>query len=129
MLKVVYISFFRLSIVFILYSLKLNYNVYCFWLDVRILFHRCSLREELANIVSFTFIENYRCLKSVQIRSYFWSVFSCIQSEYREIRTRNNSVFGHFSRSVCTVYCTIFYYVLRCLYIFTFSKMEPIVLI
>ena len=49
--------------------------------------------------------------KSVQIRIYFWSVFSCIwieygeicslhiQSEYRKIRTRNNSVFGHFSRS------------------------------
>ena len=39
------------------------------------------------------------CMKSVQIRSYFWSVFSCIQSEYRKIRTRNNSVFGHFSCS------------------------------
>ena len=51
-------------------------------------------------------------MKSVQIRSYFWSVFSCIrteygdlrlnlriQYEYRKIRTRNNSVFGHFSRS------------------------------
>ena len=47
-------------------------------------------------------------MKSAQIRSYFWSVFSCIrteyrdlhiQSEYRKIRTRNNSVFGHFSRS------------------------------
>ena len=47
------------------------------------------------------------CVKSVQIRSYFWTVFSCtwpeyrntgIQSEYRKIRTRNNSVFGHFSR-------------------------------
>ena len=31
-------------------------------------------------------------MKTVQIRSYFWFVFSCI-------RTRNNSVFGHFSRS------------------------------
>ena len=30
---------------------------------------------------------------------YFWSVFSCIQAEYRKIRTRNNTVFGHFSRS------------------------------
>ena len=30
----------------------------------------------------------------------FWSAFSCIQSEYRKIRTRNNYVFGHFSRSV-----------------------------
>ena len=28
------------------------------------------------------------------MRSYFWSVFSCIQSEYRKIRIRNNSVFG-----------------------------------
>ena len=36
-------------------------------------------------------------VKSVEIRSYFWSVFSCIQSEYRKIRTRNNSVFGQFS--------------------------------
>ena len=33
-------------------------------------------------------------VKSVQIRSDFWSVFSCIQSEYR-----NMQVFGHFSRS------------------------------
>ena len=31
-------------------------------------------------------------VKSVQIRSYFCS-------EYRKIRTRNNSVFGHFSQS------------------------------
>ena len=40
------------------------------------------------------------CVKSVQIRSYFWSVFSCIRTEYRKMRTRNNSVFGHFSCSV-----------------------------
>ena len=40
------------------------------------------------------------CEKSVQIRSYFWSVFSCIRTEYRKMRTRNNSVFGHFSRNV-----------------------------
>ena len=25
-----------------------------------------------------------------------WSVFSCIQSKYRKIRTRKNSLFGHF---------------------------------
>ena len=31
------------------------------------------------------------CVKSVLIWSYVWSVFSCIQSEYRKIRTRNNS--------------------------------------
>ena len=42
-------------------------------------------------------------MKSVQIRSFFWSIFFCIQSEYRKIRTRKNFVFGHFSRSV-TIY-------------------------
>ena len=43
-------------------------------------------------------------MKSVQMRSLSWSVFSRIWTEYREkcrkIRTRKNSVFGHFSRSV-----------------------------
>ena len=29
------------------------------------------------------------CVKSVQRRSLFWSVFSCIWTEYRKIRTRN----------------------------------------
>ena len=60
--------------------------------------------------------EMEHCVKSVQIGSIFWSVFSCtwteyrdlrsksntvfsIQSEYRKIRTRKNSIFGHFSRS------------------------------
>ena len=39
------------------------------------------------------------CVKSAQIRSFFWSVFSCIRTEYRKIRVRKNSLFGHFSRS------------------------------
>ena len=39
------------------------------------------------------------CVKSVQIRSFFRSVFSCIQFEYSKIQTRNKSVLGHFSRS------------------------------
>ena len=44
-----------------------------------------------------TFVDNivihWYYVKSVQIRSFFWSVFFCI-------RTRKNSLFGHFSRSV-----------------------------
>ena len=28
---------------------------------------------------------NLTCVKSVQIRSYFWSVFSCIRTEYRDL--------------------------------------------
>ena len=39
------------------------------------------------------------CAKSFQIWSYFWSVFSYIQFEYGKIETRNNSLFGYFSRS------------------------------
>ena len=42
---------------------------------------------------------NYHCVKSVQIRSFFWSVFSRIRTEYGEM-TRKYSVFGHFSHSV-----------------------------
>ena len=45
------------------------------------------------------------CVKSAQTRSYFWSLFSCIQSECRKIRSINNFVFGHFSRSHCFVIC------------------------
>ena len=44
-------------------------------------------------------IKNTDSVKSVQIRGYFWSVFSCIRPECRKIRTRNKSVFGHISRS------------------------------
>ena len=50
--------------------------------------------------VTTLYLSNQKhCVKCVQIRSYFWSVFSCIRTEYRKIRTRNNSLFGHFSRS------------------------------
>ena len=38
----------------------------------------------------------WHCVKSVQIQSFFWSVFSCIRTEYGPERF----VFGHFSRSM-----------------------------
>ena len=57
-------------------------------------------------------MKNIHCVKSVQIVSFFWSVFSRIRTEngdfrskspysvpIREVRTRKNSVFGRFSRS------------------------------
>ena len=50
----------------------------------------------LSQILAFC----YHCVRRDQIRSFFWSVFSSIQSECRKIRTRKNSVFGYFSRSV-----------------------------
>ena len=48
------------------------------------------------------------CEKSVQIRSYFWSVVSCIRTEYRKIRNRNKSVFGHFSRREYKTFLQVF---------------------
>ena len=53
----------------------------------------------------------FHCVKSVQIRSFFLPAFSQIWTEYgdlwsgilsecEKIRTRKNSVFGHFTRRV-----------------------------
>ena len=50
--------------------------------DVELLYNCCVLLNTLRG--------------SVQMRSNFWSVFSCIWIEERKIPTRNNSVFGHF---------------------------------
>ena len=41
--------------------------------------------------------------KVFKYKVFFWSVFSCIQSEYRKTWTKKNSVFGRFSRSVSEV--------------------------
>ena len=55
-------------------------------------------------------VHGFHCVKSVQVWSFFWSVFSRSWTEYGEIRstesecgkirTRKNHVFGNFSRSV-----------------------------
>ena len=55
----------------------------------------------------------YHCVKSVQIHSFFWSIISCLRTEYEyllckspysawihENKTQKNSAFWHFSRSV-----------------------------
>ena len=39
-------------------------------------------------------------VKSVQIRSFFWSVFSCIQSKYGKIRARKKSRSSFFEKIV-----------------------------
>ena len=38
-------------------------------------------------------------MESVQMLSFLWSECSCIRTEFWKIRSRKNSVFGHFSRS------------------------------
>ena len=55
------------------------------------------------NVRSYCFFQKQKhYVKSVQMRSFFWSVFPCIRTGYRKIRTRKNSVFGYFSRSEIT---------------------------
>ena len=63
-----------------------------------------SLETESDNLVklnssSLNNLSMKHYVKSVQIRSFFWSAFFCIRTEYRKIRTRKNSVFTHFLRS------------------------------
>ena len=77
--------------------------LYWDWIRSFIQYERCSIFFKK----KIFFLEKMHCVKSVQIRSFFLSLFSCIQSEYRKIQTRKNSLYGHFSRSdmyVCFLY-------------------------
>ena len=67
-----------------------------FWKDFKI-FH-CFWLRFLKSLLLL--LQKLCCLKSVKIRSFFWSVFSCIRTEYRKLRARKTSVCGHFSRSL-----------------------------
>ena len=49
------------------------------------------------------------CVKSVEIRRFFWSAFSYIHFEYRKIRTRKSSIFRHFSSIVRLLWLKIFF--------------------
>ena len=42
---------------------------------------------QATNSVINPFRKKNHCVKSVQIRSFFWPVISCIKTEYRKIRT------------------------------------------
>ena len=71
--------------------------------------------QKITKVLKYFILQNiqivkaFHWVKSVQIRSFFCSVFSLIRTEYGEIRsysvrmrTRKNFVFRHFSRNV---YC------------------------
>ena len=47
---------------------------------------------ELLVAVNSDFSVILHCVKSVQIRSYFWSVFSCIQTEYWDLRSKSPQI-------------------------------------
>ena len=57
------------------------------------------VKKNILKLVSFDVLSIIYCVKSVQMRRFFWSVFLCTRTEYRKIQTKNNFVFGQFSRS------------------------------
>ena len=42
----------------------------------------CHMRGDYPFTYQLTFIPEFDCVKRVQIRSFFWSVFSCIRTEF-----------------------------------------------
>ena len=58
--------------------------------NVRLIFYLLSFSVKVSALVRKIF---YYCVKSIKIRSFFWSLFS-------RIRTRKSCLFGHFSRGV-----------------------------
>ena len=45
----------------------------------------CSKDTDALDLMVFV----YHCVKSVQIRSYFWSAFFCIRIEYGDLRSKS----------------------------------------
>ena len=45
-----------------------------------------ATKQQKLEIGNYNIIYNLHCVKSVQIRSFFWSAFSCIQTEYGDLR-------------------------------------------
>ena len=84
-------------------NIKSNHQGVLLWVKVTLL---CEYFSRLLNCTNGTKppkVSHMHCVKSVQKRSYFWSVFSCIRTQNGKIRTRNNSVFGHFSRTYSSI--------------------------
>ena len=80
--------------IFIFMNFMTTLRNLCFFFWLIHFFHLIWLPKTLWQMAALHISKYiYHSVKSGQIRSYFWSVFSCI-------RIRNNSVFGHFSSSI-----------------------------
>ena len=101
------ISVFVIWVEAIIYFLLDNMHDFTFK-HFNIAFIHCSQKIILSLMKDSQKANKKGSLKSFHcvIRRFFWSVFSCPRSEYgkiqeyRKIRTRKNSIFGHFWRSL-----------------------------
>ena len=98
--------------------IKRNYN-----LQTRIRFQESHVTKMIKLLTKFIFqrvskykFRFYNCVESVQIRSYFWSVFSCIWTEYWDLCNKiiNTGKFG----PEITPYLDTFHAVIYCREIF-----------
>ena len=65
--------------------------------------HRSSIISQRSWNINSNMSQHVHCVKSLQIRSFSWSVFSCIQSEYRKIRTKKKLRIWALSKSPYSV--------------------------
>ena len=84
------ISFIHMSVAVVKWKSQTPFLSKCKAMKLKIV--AFSIFKISFNLLYQRIYEPIHCVKSIQIRSYFWS-------EYRKIRTTNNSIFGHFSRS------------------------------
>ena len=115
-----------------------NYNLLEFYLhllETFLLLPYCPLQNFYLFLVrnfalQYLNLIKHHCVRSVQIRSLFWSVFSRIRTEYGEIRSifpcsvqmlenadKNNSKYGHFLRSVHSITTNYFHYFIACIFV------------
>ena len=73
-----------------------------------------------AKCVFFKHLRIYQCVKSVQMQSFFWYVFSRIGTKYREIlpnagkyESEKSPYLDTFTQCIYNVYVYILYYILR----------------
>ena len=62
-----------------------------------------SLCKYVANLLENNHRKVWHCVKSVQIQSFFWPLFSRSRAEYGKIWTGKNSAFGQFSGSLISI--------------------------
>ena len=106
-------------------SHKSDLMKFCFWSVnlMSIVEEDNSLKQATFEIKCYNLINHsteIRCVRNVQIRSFFWSVFSRIRTEYGKIWSispysvrmqentdQKNSVFGHISRRGYLIYSSL----------------------
>ena len=103
-----FLIFFDIDFALYLYGVAKYFYNYLFHIYLSVFFHIYLLFcfkhfiqswYYLAVLKHFNIWSEAPLAHFVQTRSYFWSVFSCIRTEYSKIRTRNNLVFWLLSRS------------------------------